>query len=247
METTLSARACIRYGWETFKKRPWIFVGVTLLLGVVRAILPGGDDDASWSVLIPIFIVSSLLSAYLQLASNNFTLRAHDSVEGVSWKDLWCPNLYLAYLGASILMVLAVVAGMILLIIPGIIVALGLSLTGYLVVDRNLGPVEAIKESWRLTKGHKWSILRLAVLMTLVNILGFVLLFVGLLVTLPVTMIAFAHAYRILSGTVAEPAVLVETPVPASDPAAETVVTATEVDEPGLPTAAKTPAEEKAA
>jgi hypothetical protein len=244
METTLSARACIRYGWETFKKRPWFFVGTTLLLTAISMIIPGTDEYDPWSKIIAIFIVSSLLNTFLELAAKHLALRAHDNVEGVRFKDLWRPDIYLPYLGASILVLLAVMAGFILLIIPGIIVGLGLSLTGYLVIDKGLGPVAAIKESWRLTKGHKWQILGFVALMALVNVLGFVLLIVGLLVTLPVTALAFAHLYRTLSGTLAEPVVVVEDPAssPASQPAAETVVTATEVNEPALPTAATTPA-----
>ena len=104
--------------------------------------------------------------------------------------------------------------------------------------------MEAIKESWRLTKGHKWSILRLAVLMTLVNVLGFLLLLVGLLVTIPVTMLAFVRAYRVLSGAVTVPVVAAGDVLMPAAPPAETVVTAAEVDEPSLPTAAATPAEE---
>ena len=31
---------CIKFGWETFKKRPWILIGALLLVGLVYAI-PG--------------------------------------------------------------------------------------------------------------------------------------------------------------------------------------------------------------
>ena len=44
-----SAGAAIRFGWETFKRRPWFFVGTTLLILLVSALsngLTSGIDAA---------------------------------------------------------------------------------------------------------------------------------------------------------------------------------------------------------
>jgi uncharacterized membrane protein len=48
--------------------------------------------------------------------------------------------------------------GYICLIVPGIIIAMALELIYPLATLRNLRPVEILKESHRLTKGHKWDI-----------------------------------------------------------------------------------------
>ncbi len=59
-------------------------------------------------------------------------------------------------LGTYLLMMLAIVIGFIFFIIPGFILALGLSQAMYLLVDDSkLGPVDALKESWEMMKGHK--------------------------------------------------------------------------------------------
>jgi uncharacterized membrane protein len=86
------------------------------------------------------------------------------------------------------------------LIIPGIILSMGLAFVPYLVVDRGLGPIEAIKESWRITKGHKWQLLLLFLALLGLNLLGLVALLIGIFVTVPITMLAFAHAYRTLNS-----------------------------------------------
>ena len=54
---------------------------------------------------------------------------------------------FLAGLVASLLAGLAQFAGFLLLIIPGIIIALGLFFYKYAIVDQDLGPIECLKES----------------------------------------------------------------------------------------------------
>ena len=58
---------------------------------------------------------------------------------------------------AGLLFLLAVTLGTFLLIVPGIIVALGLSMTFFIMVDDpNVSGSEAISQSWNMMKGHKW-------------------------------------------------------------------------------------------
>lgn len=91
--------------------------------------------------------------------------------------------------------------GFLLLIVPGIIFALMFLFTTFIVIDRQLGPIEAMKESNRITRGHKWRLLGLLLLLTLINILGLMALGLGLLISIPVSSLAFTYAYRTLSGT----------------------------------------------
>ncbi|MGV8154618.1 MAG: hypothetical protein ACLKAO_09945 [Alkaliphilus sp.] len=66
----------------------------------------------------------------------------------------------------------------------------------YFIVDRGSGPVEALKRSWRITKKATWQ-LCLFFLMTLgINLLGAFFLLIGLFVTVPTTLLAFAYVYR---------------------------------------------------
>ena len=56
---------------------------------------------------------------------------------------------------ASFLMAIISTLGCCLLIVPGIIAGMGLQFTIYALVDQDLGPLEALSESWRLTEGYK--------------------------------------------------------------------------------------------
>ena len=103
------------------------------------------------------------------------------------------------YFVGKILYGLIVLVGLLLLIVPGIIVAYMFLYVGYLIIDRNLGPVAALQESRALTEGYKMDLLVFSLAVAGVNILGVVCLFVGLFVTIPVTLMASVYIYRRLA------------------------------------------------
>jgi len=73
------------------------------------------------------------------------------------------------------------------------------SLCFYFVVDKGLGPINALKASGRTTMGAKWRLLFFEGLCGLVNLLGFICLGLGLLATFPTVLVALAIVYRWLS------------------------------------------------
>ena len=107
--------------------------------------------------------------------------------------------LFVNYLLASILVGLMVVAGLILLVIPGIYLALKYQFTLFLVVDKKMKVMDAIKKSGEMTEGKLMDLLGLALVAILITMLGALALGVGLLVSTPVTMLAYAYVYRQLS------------------------------------------------
>jgi hypothetical protein len=88
---------------------------------------------------------------------------------------------YLGIVLANLLTVALVMLGFIMLIIPGIIVACRLAFVGYLVMDKDLDPITAVEESWRMTRGYGWTILGMAFLSFFIFIAGLCVLFVGVL------------------------------------------------------------------
>ena len=95
-------------------------------------------------------------------------------------KDMFSSfEIYLKVILANILVAVIIIMGIIALIISGIIFACKLAFVPYLVMDRKLDPGEAIKESWRLTKGHAWTIFFMAVLAFFIIIAGLVCCIVG--------------------------------------------------------------------
>lgn len=206
---TLSVKECLTFGWQTFKSRPWIFVGAFLIVAVANGIvnvvaggIEGTADVIGGMGLVLLYIVSivgsTILTTYIGMGTTNFILRAHDETTSVRTNDLIRVHPFITYLAAELLTGIAVLIGLILLIVPGIILAIALSFAPYLVIDKRLGAIAALKESIRLTRGNRWKLFLLMLAICGLNIVGALALLVGLFVSVPVSMLAIAHAYRTL-------------------------------------------------
>jgi uncharacterized membrane protein len=104
---------------------------------------------------------------------------------------------------ASLLYGLIVLGGFILLIVPGIIWCLKFSQYKYFIVEKNAGPVEALKLSAQATDGAKWKLFSFGFVCLGINLLGLICLGVGVLFTAPLTMVAMAFIYRKLRDQMA--------------------------------------------
>jgi len=82
--------------------------------------------------------------------------------------------LVINYIIASILYGLMVIVGLIFLIVPGIYLAIKHQFYTYLIVDKGMGPIEAIKESGRITKGALWNLLGFVIIVTLLGAGGWI-------------------------------------------------------------------------
>lgn len=196
----------LRFGWETFKKRPWFFIGVNVLLMVVSGISSQITATPGWNFTNVTLSLADFLvvQVFVFMGTTSFFLKVHDDAEGATLGDAWAPQKYWEFLGAYLLTLVIIAVGFVLLIIPGIILLMVLYFTPFLVIDRRLGPLQAIAESARITKGYRWQLFIFTLALALINILGFLAVFVGLLVSIPVSWLAMAHAYRILEHKASE-------------------------------------------
>ena len=80
--------------------------------------------------------------------------------------------------------------------IPGIIWSIKYQFAPFLIVDRNVRIKEAFQESAGITSGVKWELFLFFLMVVGINLLGLMAFAVGLLVTLPATMIAYTFVYR---------------------------------------------------
>ncbi len=205
-KASLNAQEAVKIGWEAFKEHPWLSIGVLIFSQVLSVgfnfILTNVNGVYESFAMGPVAMVTNqLISVYVAMVMIYAFLRMYDNKDVNLGNILLSWRKFVNYFLVTILVGVAVLIGFMLLIIPGVILSFKLSLAPYLVIDRDMGPINAIKESWRLTKGNIGYLLSLAILLLGVNLLGLLALVVGLVVSISVSFYAGIHAYRTILKT----------------------------------------------
>jgi uncharacterized membrane protein len=209
--TRFLKKEAISFGWRTVTGNLWFFVCVGLIVVVSgsmsQVLRKTGLSSAAFFPIIGLAFWA--LQIFVQLGATKVALKSCDGINATI-SDLFSQGrLFLRYLGASILYGLIVAGGFILLIVPGIVWAIKFSYFSYAIVDKDLGIIASLKESARITSGSKWNLFLFGLLLVLINFIGAIALGVGLLVTIPLSMVASAFAYRKLAAEVPAPTVSV--------------------------------------
>lgn len=157
---------------------------------------------AAFIFSIPYLIAVVLVSGTIQMGFLKFFLTAARNKTPTYEIILSEVNMGKAYrfLSAGFLYALLVFVGLVLFVIPGIYFAIKYGLAFYYIVDHNAKIGESFSLSANATKGNKWNLFGFGILVVLINIAGFVALIYGLLVSIPVTMLASAYVYNKLSS-----------------------------------------------
>ena len=103
---------------------------------------------------------------------------------------------YLHIILANLLVFALVILGLFALIIPGIIIGCRLVFVSYIIMDKKLDPIEAIERSWKLTKGHGWTIFFIGFTSIFIVLFGLLLFIVGIFPAIMWVESAFATLYQ---------------------------------------------------
>ena len=76
------------------------------------------------------------------------------------------------------------------------------------IVERNLSPIDGIREAWRLTKANFGQVALVGLAMAALLFAGLLACGVGVLVAMPVAYLMVTYAYRKLSGGTVAPAIV---------------------------------------
>lgn len=190
----------IKFGYEKAKENLFFFV-VLFLIWIAVSVVYGAlyfavitQSGAEGYFLLN--LVNWVFSSILTLGMISISLKLVEHKKPV-YKDLFFLDwkLIFVYVIANLVRSIAIFVGFILLIVPGIIIAIKLQFIDYLIVDKKMG-FESINKSWEMTKGVKWNLFVFGILICLINVLGFLALLLGLFITLPLSMVATAYVYK---------------------------------------------------
>ncbi|MBP7700434.1 hypothetical protein KA111_00020 [Candidatus Woesebacteria bacterium] len=191
-----------RQTWKIFKEDwisvyavfilPWILMAIySFALSVFKA------DEGSTAYWI-IYVAYMILSLVVGMGVTNalMTISRGKKISLETFKSVLPKTVN--YIASQILMMLIILGGMILFIIPGFIFSIKYMFTPYLVIDKNMGPIEALKASAKLTDGVKWDLVGFLFTSVLLMYSGILAIFVGLLVTIPVVSLSYLVLYNML-------------------------------------------------
>ncbi|MBP9716356.1 MAG: hypothetical protein KBD51_00235 [Candidatus Levybacteria bacterium] len=191
----------IKHAWELVKKNAK-FIAILMVAFVVYQIVQGVVQGFFGEGLLAslVSLGFTVLTLFFQIGFIKIILKLIDGHKA-EISELWAyPQYLLRMIGASIVYGLIVMVGFILLVIPGIYLALRLQFYSYYIVDKNAGALDSLRMSWKATDKNVINIFLFMLLIIGINILGALALLVGLLITIPVSIIAVTLLYRKLSA-----------------------------------------------
>jgi hypothetical protein len=206
-EKYFSKDEAIKFGWQKTFDNIGLFIKAMIIIfifSVTLNLFAKQTQDTNPALSLFLNVVYYFGSIIFGIGLIRIYLKLCDNQEP-QFQDLYLGQglkLWLSYLVTSLLYILIVLGGLILILVPGIIWAIRFQYCQYLVIDKGLGPVEALRKSSAITMGQKRELFVFGLLLFLINILGFLAFFFGLFITMPLTMIAAASVYRkLLSQT----------------------------------------------
>ncbi len=118
--------------------------------------------------------------------------------------DLISTRNLLPYVIATLLFSIVVTLGLIMCLIPGLIAGFLLQFYGLAILDDHEGtqpdPMSALRRSYEITSANVGGLVLLALACIGINFIGAMLCGVGLLVSVPVSWVAIAYAWRFFTG-----------------------------------------------
>ena len=185
-----SKSEAIKFGWDTTTGNLGLMV-ISLVIIAAIGVMPVVASD-SWVVMV----VTWVFDIVVGLGIVRMTLRFVDGGKGELVDLFSAIPLIPKYLIASIVVCIGVSIGFVLLILPGIYLSVRWYMYPWVLVDKEVGPFEALRQSWEMTRGSFWNLFLLGFLLCLINLLGTMALLIGLLVTIPLSVVAIGYAYR---------------------------------------------------
>lgn len=199
-------------GWELLQQNIGGFIGfvvILFLINVAFAVLSGvldpgsldaSSDQSPSGVSSLLSIANSILSIPLNAGFYVVALKLAKR-RPTTFSDFFRGfNYFVQLLLASIVMAILIAIGFILLIIPGIYLAVAYGFTVPLIIERKMDFWQAMETSRKVITKRWFSFFGLGLLVFLINVAGVLPCLLGLLITIPLTYCAYVAAYEDVLG-----------------------------------------------
>lgn len=208
----LEVGAAISYGWNKFTENvgPFIMLVLGVFVAVILAsvigqlvLLPAINNSDSFILWIIGFSVSLFLQIAVAVIVQVGVYRAGLGVtqgQTPSFSMFTDSTNIGPYILTAIVVALGAMVGYILCFIPGIIWLFFTTYAPLRALDKGEGPGDAIKGSIDMVRNNLGQVFLIILVSYLIYIAGAIVCGVGLLVSIPVALIAVCWSYRVING-----------------------------------------------
>ncbi len=219
----------LSFGWGVMKANFWFFAGVFVVLLLISLLgqIPAAIMEHYPKAITPFwFFVMLGVTFIVQIITGIGLIKiALGFCDGQKprfgtlfngfdcfWRYIGTGLLYGLIVSASIVFVLpfillstvmrnpcVILPALVGFLVLAVILSIKFGLCFYFVIDKGLGPINALRASSRATMGAKGSLFIFGILCGLINLLGALCFLVGLFATIPTVIAAMAVVYRQLS------------------------------------------------
>lgn len=202
----LEVGTAIAYGWKKFTENVGPFIILVLavfvaivVLNIIQSILTPNSTGFlaliwTFALSVIVMIISFIIQAGVYRAGLGVTKGIKPEVAMLTQTDNIGP-----YVLTVIVVGLGAFVGFVLCIIPGIIWLIFTAYAPILALDKGMGPGDAITTSINWVKDNFGQVFLILLVSWLVYIAGAILCGVGLLVSIPVALVAMIYSYRALN------------------------------------------------
>lgn len=231
---TFSISDVLVYAWKNIRLNfkfllitVFIYAVISTGLSLLRTSVVGdSSNQSSFQMFLDILLtcVEVIISLIFAIGFVRIALSFLDGKKpqySYLW-DNWGRKVWYLFLSLMVFLVIVFV-GLVVLIVPGIYLALKFHYFPYFIIDKNMGPIEALKASSMITRGNMWKLFALGLIFVGISIvllsiflptlysvaelgpiviswIGFIFVLIGNFVSSVFVLLVQGTVYRKLSG-----------------------------------------------
>jgi D-alanyl-lipoteichoic acid acyltransferase DltB (MBOAT superfamily) len=198
--THVNVRVALRVGWNRTATHFLAFALVLVLMLLSGAIFEALATLISGGLLhLALQLVGIIVPWALGFGIYKLALPIADD-QPVTWRTAWTTYGLIDYLKASGIMILPLVILSVVTFGVAFVLAVPLLVFfPYFILDRDSAGWQSLRQGWTAGAIHYSDMWRLTMTLLLLNLLGFITV-LGWFITVPMSAIAIAHAYRTSTG-----------------------------------------------
>ena len=204
MERKFRLSNVLRIAWKGYLSQVWILTGLIIGYVIVSLALslfiPSPLKGTMSIASIAILLLSLVISLLFSLGYTKNMIQALDNEEPQFSAYGQQSRKIFTLLIAGLIFTIIVIIGLVLLVIPGIYLAIRLSFFNISIVEEDAGILSSLKRSWEITKGQEIPLLLLLLAAIGFTVLGLAFFIICIFVTTPLIGLMYCYVFKKLTA-----------------------------------------------